>query len=124
MNAASNYIASITSAKKNMRKIRNVRESFKVQKKWLKQLNEAYAAIAKCTTSLQAEKWNSKRQLQDSCNILRALIQVRQTFNSLVLKKQPDLIEETSFDENHQPNRLLWGEPRQMDAGTRKRRDV
>ena len=105
--AAKNYLATITSNKKNVRQISSVRESVRGQQIWLQQLTDAYAAVTKCTASLQADKWEAKRQLTDSGNIIRALIQVRQTFVSLVVKKQPGLIEETSFDESNQPNRLL-----------------
>ena len=105
--AASNYLGQITNGKKKARQISTVHESVKGQQKWLQQLYDAYTSITKCITALQAEKWVATKQLHDSGSILRALILVRKTFNSLVLKKQPDLIEETSFDENQQPNRLL-----------------
>ena len=105
--AASKYIASITSSKKSMRQFSNAQETFKGQQTCLAHLGDALNAITKCTGNLQAEKWEAKKQVRDSGNIIRALIQVRQTFNSLVSKKQPDLIEETTFDEMKNPHQLL-----------------
>ena len=52
-------------------------------------------------------KWEAKRQLVDSTKVLSALIKAKNAFSEKIVKKQPDLVTETAFDEKRRPKNVL-----------------
>ena len=52
-------------------------------------------------------KWDAKRQLSDSTKVLTALIKTKKAFCDKIVRKQPDLVTETSFGERRRPKMAL-----------------
>ena len=52
-------------------------------------------------------KWDAERKLSDSTRALTALIKKKQDFYDKMAKKQPELVTETSFDDNRRPKMAL-----------------
>ena len=77
--ASKNYLKKMTSTTRNLMQISFIQDAGG-QINWVADLDAVFVSINKCVNSLQNEKWEANRIIQDATKILPALIKVRKHF--------------------------------------------